>query len=165
MSNLEQPNIAIRIIVRPGDIGAIVGLHGTFYAKEYGFNERFEAYVAGPLSEFVLKRSPRERLWIAERNGQLAGCIAIVAADEFTAQLRWFLVDPKFQGQGIGKTLVREAVSFCREAGYRSIILWTVSALVGAARLYQSVGFRKVAEHPADEWGVPVVEEKYELRL
>jgi GNAT superfamily N-acetyltransferase len=165
MSNLEQPNIAIRTIIRPGDIGAIVGLHGTFYAKEYGFNERFEAYVAGPLSEFVLKRSPRERLWIAEEENRFVGCVAIVEADESTAQLRWFLVDPNYQGQGIGKTLVREAVSFCREAGYRSIILWTVSALVGAARLYQSVGFRKLAENPSADWGVPVVEEQYELRL
>jgi GNAT superfamily N-acetyltransferase len=165
MSDPARKNIAIRTDVKPGDIGSIVRLHGLFYARGYGFNERFEAYVAGPLSEFVLKRSPRERLWIAEHGGTLAGCIAIVAADDTTAQLRWFLVDSGFQGMGIGKKLIGAAIAFCQETGYRSVVLWTVSALTTAARLYQSFGFRKVEEHAAEAWGVPVIEEQYELQF
>jgi GNAT superfamily N-acetyltransferase len=165
MSEPARKNIQIRTEIRPGDIGSIVRLHGLFYEREYRFNERFEAYVAGPLSEFVLKRSPRERLWIAEHEGVLAGCVAIVAADETTAQLRWFLVDSGFQGLGIGKNLIGAALAFCRESGYRTVILWTVSSLTTAAQLYKSIGFVKVEEHAAEDWGVSVVEEKYELGL
>ena len=52
-----------------------------------------------------------------------------------------------------------------RAAGYDSIILWTVSALTAAAHLYESAGFRKVEEKPGRQWGVEVVEERYELRV
>jgi GNAT superfamily N-acetyltransferase len=165
MISQSSPEILIRTDVRPGDIGAIVQMHGVIYAREYGFNPRFEAYVAGPLAEFVLKNSPRERLWVAERQGQLVGCVAIVEAGGNVAQLRWYLVDPAVRGAGLGSRLLNEALGFCREAGYTSVILWTVSALVGAARLYQAAGFRKVEQSPGNDWGVEVVEEKYELQL
>src|ERR1700722_16953049 len=100
MSLESSSAITIRTRVQPGDLGAVVQLHGKLYAREQGFNERFEAYVAGPLSNFVLKKSPSEQLWIAEREHELVGCIAIVEAAEETAQLRWFLVDPSARGVG-----------------------------------------------------------------
>ncbi|HEY7314661.1 MAG TPA: GNAT family N-acetyltransferase [Gemmataceae bacterium] len=154
-------DFTLRHDLRPGDLGSIVHLHGTIYAREYGFDPTFEAYVAGPLAQFVLARTKRDRLWIAERGERLVGCIAIVAASPKEAQLRWFLVDPSARGCGLGKRLLQEAVGFCRERGYESIFLWTVSALTAAARLYRSVGFHKVEEKPGEQWGVAVVEEKY----
>src|SRR5262249_44253290 len=140
-------------------------LHGTVYAREYGFDPTFEAYVAGPLSEFVRSGSARGRLWLAERDGRVVGCVAIVAASEKEAQLRWYLVDPSGRGLGVGKRLLDEAVAFCRESGYESVFLWTVSALTAAARLYRAAGFERVEEKPGKHWGVEVVEEKYALRL
>jgi N-acetylglutamate synthase-like GNAT family acetyltransferase/8-oxo-dGTP pyrophosphatase MutT (NUDIX family) len=155
----------LRHDLKPGDLGRIVTLHGTIYATEYSFDPTFEAYVAGPLSEFVRSRTDRDRLWIAERDGQLVGCIAIVAAAEKEAQLRWFLVDPSARGAGLGKRLLHEALTFCQHRGYGSVFLWTVSALTAAARLYRSAGFEKVEEKPGERWGVQVIEEKYVLKL
>lgn len=162
---MADERTALRSEIRPGDIGAVVALHGIVYAKEYGFDPTFEAYVAGPLGEFVLRASPRERIWLAEREGRLVGCIAIVAASAEVAQLRWFLVAPNARGAGLGGRLIAEAVAFSHEAGYERIILWTVSALVDAARLYRAAGFERVESAPAARWGVAVVEEKYELAL
>jgi GNAT superfamily N-acetyltransferase len=157
--------LTIRTNLKPGDLGSIVSLHGTLYAREYGFDPTFEAYVAGPLAEFVRAASGRERLWMAERDGAIVGCVAIVAASATVAQLRWFLVDPAARGQGLGKQLLHEAVQFCQEAGYETVILWTVAALKAAAHLYRLAGFRKVEAKSGNRWGVDVVEEKYELRL
>jgi GNAT superfamily N-acetyltransferase len=158
-------SLSIRTNLKPGDIGTIVHLHGTIYAQEYGFDPTVEAYIAGPLSEFVLSASHRGRLWIAERDDQIIGCIGIVAASNVTAQLRWFLIVPSARGTGLGKQLLNEAITYCKESGYRNIILWTISALKAAAHLYQLAGFRKVEEKPGRRWGVDVVEEKYELLL
>ena len=108
---------ALRTDLRPGDLGAVVRLHGVVYAREYGFDATFEAYVAGPLAEFVRRGSERDRLWIAECGGQLVGCIAIVGTSETEAQLRWFLVDPSARGRGLGKRLLEEAVSITGLAG------------------------------------------------
>jgi N-acetylglutamate synthase-like GNAT family acetyltransferase len=157
--------VTLRTSLRPGDIGSLIHLHGVLYAREYGFDPTFEAYVAGPLAEFVRAASARERLWIAERDGRIVGCVAIVAAAEQVAQLRWFLVDPGTRGAGLGKRLLHEAIAFARASGYKTIILWTVSALTAAAHLYRAAGFRKVEEKPGHVWGVDVVEERYEMEL
>jgi GNAT superfamily N-acetyltransferase len=156
--------VALRHDVRPGDLGAIVRLHGTVYARENGFDTTFEAYVAGPLAEFALRRSDRERLWIAERDGGLAGCVAVVAAGS-EAQLRWFLVEPSARGAGLGRRLLGEAVAFAAGCGYPSMFLWTVAALEPAARLYRSFGFELAEERAGTRWGVSVVEQRYTLRL
>ncbi|MFI5402399.1 MAG: GNAT family N-acetyltransferase [Planctomycetota bacterium] len=160
-----RPDTVLRTDLRPGDLGEIVRLHGVLYAREHGFDPTFEAYVAEPLARFAIAASPRERLWIAERDRVIVGCVAIVAASPEVAQLRWFLVDPVARGSGLGTRLLDEAVAFSRGCGYRSIVLWTVRALAAAAHLYRAKGFSKVEEKPGRQWGVDVVEEKYELRL
>jgi N-acetylglutamate synthase-like GNAT family acetyltransferase len=167
-TNAEPPleaGVTLRTDLRPGDMGAVIELHGRIYAREYGFDHTFEAYVAGPLAEFSQSADARERIWLAERDGKIVGCIAIVASAPDVAQLRWFLVDPSARGLGIGKTLVHEAVAFCRSCRYKSVILWTVSVLTAAANLYRSMGFRLVERKPVKQWGVDVIEERYELDL
>ena len=163
MANEILPTL--RRTLKPGDIGAIVHMHGVIYAREYGFDHMFEAYVAGPVADCVRAASPRDRIWIAEKDGKIVGCIAIVAASPQVAQLRWFLVDPAARGCGLGKRLLQEAIAFSKEMSYKSIILWTVSSLTAAARLYQGAGFKKAEEKPGCRWGVDVIEEKYELIL
>ncbi|HVZ41086.1 MAG TPA: GNAT family N-acetyltransferase [Candidatus Kapabacteria bacterium] len=160
-----QAAITLRTDIRPGDIGTITAMHGFLYAREYGFDATFEAYVAGPLSEFVRAGNERERIWIAERDGSIVGAVAIVAATDGMAQLRWFLVDPAVRGAGLGRRLLEEAVAFARDQGYSGIILWTVSALRAAAHLYTSVGFRKMESIAARLWGTDVVEERYDMSL
>lgn len=157
--------VTIRTDLRPGDLGEIVRLHGTIYAAEYSFDPTFEAYVAGPLAEFVKTGSRRDSLWIAQDSGRIVGCVAIVAASPSEAQLRWFLVHPAQRGRGLGRRLLTEAIEFSRSCGYEAIFLWTVSALTAAARLYTAAGFQRAEEKPGRLWSVDVVEEKYILRF
>jgi GNAT superfamily N-acetyltransferase len=161
--DLESP-VTVRYELRPGDVGRVVFLHGTIYAREYGFDSTFEAYVAEPLSQFVRSRSEGDRLWIAECGDRMVGCVAIVGISKDEAQLRWLLVDPSVRCKGLGRRLLHDAAAFAREQGYKTVFLWTVSALTAAAHLYRSAGFRKVEEKPG-EWGIAVTEEKYVLDL
>ncbi len=161
----SKSTIILRTDLNPEDLNRIIKLHGRVYSLEYGFDHTFEDYVAAPLYEFASSTSPRARLWMAELDGRMVGCIAIVSLSADTAQLRWFLIDPDFRGMGLGKRLLQEAVAFCRDHGYKSVILWTVSFLSAAAHLYQEIGFKKREERPGIMWGVEVVEEKYELML
>jgi GNAT superfamily N-acetyltransferase len=163
MAHVED--VTLRTEIRPGDLGEIVRLHGVVYAKEHGFGPTFEAYVAEPLARFAILGSPRERLWIAERDGRIVGCVAIVAASPEVAQLRWFLVDPSARGHGLGTRLLDATIAFSRDRGYRSIVLWTVSALADAARLYRAKGFALTEEKRGRQWGVDVIEQKYEIAL
>src|SRR5687768_4838719 len=103
LKNSRHESIELRRALLPGDLGSLVRLHGVTYAREHGFDATFEAYVAGPLAEFVLRGSQREGIWIAEQKEQIVGCVGIVAASEKEAQLRWFLVVPDARGCGLGR--------------------------------------------------------------
>jgi GNAT superfamily N-acetyltransferase len=156
----------IRSDLRPGDIGQILYLHGIHYRPEHGWDQTFEGYVAAGLAEFALGYDPsRDRLWLAEAGGEAVGCIAIVGHEEGRAQLRWFLVLPAYQGRGLGRRLLAEALAFCRERGFLSVFLWTVAGLPAAAHLYESAGFRPVAEKTHELWGDTLTEVRYELAL
>jgi N-acetylglutamate synthase-like GNAT family acetyltransferase len=157
--------ISIRHDLRPGDVGYITYLHGILYAPDQGWNHTFDAYVAIPLAEFAKSKSFRESIWIVEKEGRIVGSAAIVKFSEKEAQLRWLLLDPEVRGQGLGRRLVKEALDFCREAGYSSVFLWTVNTLPIAAQLYQSVGFRQTQELTHELWGSVVTEVRYELSL
>ena len=56
-------------------------------------------------------------------------------------------------------------MSFCRSSGYSSVLLWTVSVLEAAARIYESIGFGLTEEHKHELWGTVVTEQRYNLRL
>jgi hypothetical protein len=60
----------------PGDLSAITAFHMNYYGKLYGWNQEFEAYVAKPLAEFVLRKDPREGLWVLEDGKKICGAIA-----------------------------------------------------------------------------------------
>jgi DNA-binding MarR family transcriptional regulator/N-acetylglutamate synthase-like GNAT family acetyltransferase len=151
---------------RPGDIGWIVHRHGVLYAEEYGYDERFEALVAGIVARFVQKLDrKRERCWIAERDGQIVGTIFVVAKSKTAAQLRLLLVEPSARGLGLGSRLVDEVVKFSRQAGYKRVDLWTQSELTAARRLYEAAGFERVSTEKHKMFGKPTTAEFWRLDL
>jgi ribosomal protein S18 acetylase RimI-like enzyme len=130
-----------------------------------GLDLTFEGYVAGTLAHFARPTDPaRERFWLAEIGPRLVGSIAIIKNAVEVAQLRWLVVDPAFRGRGIGARLVREAVSFAQEAGYRSVFLETLRELPVAAALYRAAGFELVHEETCRLWGREVTDQRYEIR-
>ncbi|WP_321493115.1 GNAT family N-acetyltransferase [uncultured Desulfobacter sp.] len=114
---------------KPGDIGYIIHRHGVIYAREYGFNSDFDAYVARGMADFIENKTPEQNLWIAEWRDHFAGSVAIVRHDAHTAQLRWLIVESEARQRGIGKQLVNQAVRFAADNGYRSVLLWTIDFL------------------------------------
>lgn len=163
-----EPHGTDQVTIRPfgpGDAGFIAHLHGTLYAETYQFSELFEYYVMKGLTEFMHERDGGE-LWIAEVNGDIAGSIAIAKSSNDTAQLRWFILDERFQGLGIGKQLMDTAMGFCKEQQYRHVFLWTVNILETARYLYSKYGFRLTEEKPNSSWTpVEVLEERWDVEL
>ncbi|GGT16352.1 GNAT family N-acetyltransferase [Streptomyces kurssanovii] len=151
----------------PGDLGWIVQRHGALYAAEYGWDAGFEGLVARIVADFAQEHDPRlERVWIAETDGRPVGSVMCVRDDApDTARLRLLLVEPEARGHGLGDRLVRAAVDFARDAGYRDMVLWTNDVLTTARRIYQRAGFTLVAEKPHRSYGADLVGQDWRLTL
>ena len=147
---------------RPGDLGWIVQAHGRLYAEQYGWDDSFEALVAGIVADYAKDHDPRrEAAWIAEVDDEPAGCALCVRREEDVAQLRLLLVDPKARGRGIGGRLIEECLRFAQRAGYKRITLWTNDILHEARRLYERAGFDLVESAPHHSFGHDLVEQTW----
>ncbi|MER7076527.1 Acetyltransferase (GNAT) family protein [Saccharopolyspora kobensis] len=165
--------ITVRVGPRPGDLGTVLAMHGSFYAREHSFDERFEAHVAKGLAAFAeaLGEARDEpgaepgRLWLAERDGEVVGTVGLTDEGAGTAKLRWFLVSPEVRGSGVGKRLIRALLEYARERDFERILLSTVGQLEAAAHLYLDAGFRCTERRSVRQWGQHLDELDYRLDL
>ena len=151
---------------RPGDRGWVISAHGELYAREFGWDDSFEALVADIAAEFVRKFDRKsERCWIAEMDGERVGSVFLVRQSKTVAKLRLLILDPTARGHGLGKRLVEECIAHARKLGYRKLTLWTQSILLAARRIYADTGFTLVSTEPHRSFGVDLVGEYWELKL
>ena len=157
---------ASTVVLRPpgaGDLGWIIQRNAAVYDRQYRWDASYEALVARIVAEFAERSAGeggrREAAWIAEVDGERAGCVLCVARDgqPDVAQLRLLLVEPEARGAGVGTRLVDECLRFARRAGYRRMVLWTNDVLVEARRIYERAGFELVEEAPHRSFGHDLV--------
>lgn len=157
------------ITIRPftqSDIEYVISRHKTLYYAERHLSGTFSAYVDEIVYGFVDNfNAQTDCLKILECNGVPAGSIAIAKADETTAQLRFFMLEPEMRQRGYGNRLMDMALTFCRDKGYKKVFLLTITAQVIARHVYETHGFYKVSSNDKSEWGDGVIEERWELDL
>lgn len=158
------------ITIRPykkSDISYVIDRQLSLYAAERNFtSEVWKTYLRQGVLDLLKKFNPdKDCMLILEYNGNPAGCVAITHASADTAQYRYFFVEPELRGIGAGRRLLNEALAFCKEKKYSHVFLWTVSAQETARSLYKSAGFELTESHENDEWGVSVLEEKWDKDL
>ncbi|MGH3348129.1 MAG: GNAT family N-acetyltransferase [Nocardioides sp.] len=163
----REARVVVRPADRPGDLGWVVMAHGEVYDEQFGWDTDFEALVARIVADYAVDHEPsREAAWIAEVDGERAGCIFLVSGDqEGTAKLRILLVTPAARGLGVGTRLVEECLRFARGAGYDGVTLWTNDVLVSARRIYEAFGFVLTEEERHHSFGHDLVGQSWQLDL
>lgn len=166
--DLPEPGPAVLRPLRIGDIGWMTHRQGLLYHQQFGWNGEFEALIAGIYAQYVAApAAPPKQLWVAEREGRIAGSIFVMPSDGLvgSAQLRMLYVEPEARGLGIGRILVDTAVAFARDSGYQRMRLWTHTVQKSARRLYQAAGFAVVESKAHRQFGQDLVAEIWELRF
>jgi len=87
---------------------------------------------------------PSGRLYIAEYDGQLAGCIAMHPYGDAGCEMKRLYVRPEFRGKGIASALIGKIVSDAGDLGYQSIVLDTLPFLHDSIALYRKLGFYEI---------------------
>jgi len=156
------------LVIRPyraGELGIVSRRHCVLYNEEYGFDGTFENYLLEGLSRFLWDSAGKGEVWVVDYWGLVMGSIAIVETGPKEAQLRWFYLERRCRGLGLGKRLMETAMGYCRGRGMEHVFLWTVKDLEAARHLYGQFGFSLVETNAHFLWGREIVEEKWEIRL
>jgi ribosomal protein S18 acetylase RimI-like enzyme len=98
--------------------------------------------------------SPRERTLIVEVGGTLVGTLHVTRDGE-DAGIYGFVIDPAWQGRGIGREVLRRVCHELRAEGARRVRLEVAVDNDRALRLYTSVGFAPVATE--DYYALPLL--------
>ena len=92
------------------------------------------------------------RCWVVDDGDQLLGHVCVqlfekmpnpVNEREVHAYLTNLYIVPEMRSQGLGRTLLNEALSWCRAQGTDAVILW---ATPESKSLYRRCGFRNSTE-------------------
>lgn len=147
-----------------GMIGDIAALHARTHGPIVGLGPAFETVVANAMAEFVPRlANPANNSWSVLQDGQIVASITIDGEDlgNNIAHLRWFILADCLRGRGLGRILLTLALTHCDQIGFDSIHLWTLKGLEPARRLYERNGFQLAEEYQGDQWGKPVMEQKF----
>ncbi len=96
--------------------------------------------------DYVLATFGKEREFpcidfVATDEELLVGSVILKPITPFLAEMTGFYVRTDFQGQGIGYTLIKTALSTAIENGYEQVFLTTNRNMTAAIRLYESFGW------------------------
>jgi GNAT superfamily N-acetyltransferase len=154
----------------PGLIGTVAALFGQTIATSHGVDWTLDAMIAEQQCEFFRRFDPEhDRVWVAMSGGGPRGALTIDGPRPETglkaARLRFFILDESLRGQGLGHSMMAEAMQFCRQQHYRSIFLTTLPRLDAAIHLYAKCGFILVAQNERAFHGSQFVEQTLECRL
>lgn len=87
---------------------------------------------------------PDGRLFLACRDGQPIGCVALRRFDADSGELKRLYVQPDHRSHGIARALGAAAIEAARAIGYRRVVLDTLDRMAAARTLYAAMGFREI---------------------
>lgn len=162
-----EPAVAKRTVeivsgYQPGILGRVVEMHMEYYYPKYNWGREFETvFTEGMLD--LLKRvgnGKGNQAWAAvlkQPGGKdrIVGTVFIdgeITAKEGVAKLRAFIVDQEARGLGAGKRLLRAAMDFIMEEGFRQCELTTSKELMVARKMYETEGFKPMGEYWYGGW-------------
>lgn len=132
------------------DADAVTALWTEAYFTE-GEGGRDEPYSRADFEETAAAAA---HFLVAEQDGAVVGVVALLApgspgsavAVDGEAELARLVVDSGTRRGGVGRALAERCAELARAEGWLAIALWSRPYQVAGHRLYESLGYARVAE-------------------
>lgn len=98
--------------------------------------------LADPSRQAVEEYLQRGMCYLAFNGEQVIGAYILLRTRPFTMEVVNLVIQEEFQGQGLGKRLLLDAVGKARTFGAKVLELGTGNSSLKQLRLYQQCGFR-----------------------
>lgn len=101
--------------------------------------------------EFFINGKKDHRFFIATDEKEV---IALSFIWDINTSIPWFgiAVADRYQGQGIGKSLISFVFEELKNAGFGGLFLRTSAENISAQKLYEKCGFERIGIHPSGEY-------------
>lgn len=98
--------------------------------------------LADPSKEKVLSYVQPGSCYVAFHEQDMIGVYVLSSLSQHTVEIMNVAVKETWQGKGIGKQLIRHAISEAKTAGFHTIEIGTGNSSIHQLALYQKCGFR-----------------------
>lgn len=109
-------------------------------------NDEKEPYnlllLADPSEEIIKDYICRGTCYVASYEGEIVGAYILIKTRPFTMELVNIAVAEKYQGKGIGKKLIADAINRARQENAKVLEVGTGNSSIAQLALYQKCGFR-----------------------
>jgi len=139
----------IREAVFPGDTARLVEI-----VREYvkwldmdlsyrGFEEEMQSFE----KNYTL---PSGMFFVAEGDGEFAGCGGLLRHSDEVAEVKRLYVRPAYRGLALGEKLMEAVIDKAKSLGYAKLVLDSVPQTAFAQRLYERLGFTETVAYYAN---------------
>lgn len=150
---LATPRDVVVRLVREDEHALVADLLERAYTADYTISDEYRASLRA-----VAERAAEHEVWVAVRDAgpgpALLGSVATPRAGRTISDLarpgeldfRLLGVDPAARGRGIGRLLTEHVVALAAARGLTRVVMNSGPQMVGAHRLYLSLGFERLPE-------------------
>jgi GNAT superfamily N-acetyltransferase len=97
--------------------------------------------LSNPQTEIIDKGG---KIFYSKYKNEIVGTFSLLKIDATTFELSKMAVTEKFQGIGIGKTMIEYCITFAKENSIQKLILFSNTKLIAAVKMYRNYGFIEV---------------------
>ena len=128
---------------KPQDSESVRNLILSVLKDEYPFD--MNAYSETDINDVARVYSgEKNTFFVIKDKDKVVGTVGVKCDSDKTALLRRIFVDKAYRKKGLGASLVKKAVSFCKSKGYKEIAFRSTDRMKDAMRLLEKNGFKKI---------------------
>ena len=107
--------------------------------RDLSFQE-IDEELADPAKKYT---APEGEFLVVIEDSEVLGMVAYHRLSNIRCEMKRLYVKPKYRGMNLGETLITEIILHAKKAGYKEMVLDTITPLKSVIYLYQKLGFKE----------------------